>query len=112
MYTYMYVCVCIPVHMCYCYPIIRPVAVDDLRLENSPHDLVPGPYLRRTIFVHEFIIGGEALRHLLHYSNYLYPVTLNDHVSKKTKSGPLSSTVIHPMQRSAIDKVNYWITKR
>ena len=55
---------------------------------------------------------GEVLRHLLHYTNYFYPVTLDDHVSKKTKSSPLSSPIIHPMQRVAIDRVDYWIKTR
>ena len=92
--------------------LFRPVAVEDLSLERSPHDLVPGPYLRRTIFADEFMTRGEAIRHLLHYTNYFYPVTLDDHVSKKTKSSPLSSPIIHPMQRVAIDRVNYWIKTR
>ena len=68
--------------------------------------------MRRTVFAHEFITGGQAVRHLLHYTNYFYPVTLDDHVSKKTTSSPLSSPLIHPMQRVAINRVNYWIKTR
>ena len=108
----MHVHVYIYVIIIQCSLLFRPVAVEDLILENSTHDLVPGPYLRRKVYADEFLTRGEALRHLLHYTNYFYPVTLDDHVSKKTKSSPLSSPVIHPMQRVAIDRVNYWIKTR
>ena len=118
-YTYahrVYIDVHVYVHMyiyiIQCSLLFRPVAVEDLRLENGPHNLVPGPYLRQTVYANQFLTEGEPLRHLLHYTNYFYPVTLDDHVSKKTTSSPLSSPLIHPMQRVAIDRVNYWIKTR
>lgn len=88
-----------------CMKLYRPISVADFNPEGY-HCPIPDPYDPFHSSLGMYTESGELLRYLLHYCNYFYPVTLNDGNSKTSPS------VTVPLQKVAVDRVNYWIKSR
>lgn len=86
----------------------RPVGVVDFATDGL-HCPLPSPLDIKSCHFDDYLKDGNLLPYILYYINYFYPATLDD---RSTSKVPPSPSLIQPMQRIAIDRINYWIKSR
>ena len=86
-----------------------PVTLDEITSDGY-HVPLPRPFFKNCHTHSNYYKEHSFFRYILHYTNYMYPLTVDSHVGKKSKSTGESHVSV--AQRFTVGRVNYWINTR
>ena len=85
-----------------------PITLEEIT--SGYHVPLPRPFCKNCYTYSDYDEEHVFFRSILHYTNYMYPLTVDSHVGKKSKSTGESHVSV--AQRFAVGRVNYWINTR
>ena len=86
-----------------------PITLDEITSDGY-HVPLPRPFFKNCYTRSDYDEEHIFFQSILHYTNYMYPLTVDSRVGKKSKSTGESHVSV--AQRFAVGRVNYWINTR